>query len=312
VSDSSQGRDGAARKALPLRAANELASRGLTRIRLARDLALPGGRTYAYGADRSQHAELHLPAGEGPHAVVVLIHGGSWYKRFSKIVMRSLARDLRRRGFAVWNIEYRRVGNGGGWPHTLSDVAAAIDHLRAVREPLDLRRVSVVGHSAGGQLALWAAGRPLLSPGVPGGPSEGANRDGARVALTHAVALAGVCDLAGAYRAWRGGAVQALMGGSPAELPERYAVADPMQLLPLQIPVLLVHGTTDATVSVKLSRSYARAATAAGAAVELIEIDGPAGGHREHIDPHGGAWLLVAQWLEGAARAREREPAPTS
>jgi acetyl esterase/lipase len=307
VSDGSQARAHAARAAFPRRAANEAISRALTRLRLARDLALPGGHTHAYGADRSQRAELHLPRGAGPHAVVVLIHGGSWYKRFSKIVMRALARDLRRRGFAVWNIEYRRIGNGGGWPHTLSDVAAAIDHLRAVRAPLDLARVSVVGHSAGGQLALWAAGRSLLPAGAPGSAHGGGERPA--VALTHAVALAGVCDLAGAYRAWRGGAVRALIGGSPAELPERFAIADPMRLLPLEIPVLLVHGIADATVTVKLSRNYARAAAAAGGAVELIEIDGEAGGHREHIDPRAGAWLLVARWLEDAARVSDAEPA---
>src|SRR5580693_1080204 len=127
------------------------------------------GRTYSYGngSDRSQRADLYLPGESGrrpghvpgPHPVIVLIHGGSWTARYGRTVMRGLAGDLRRRGWAVWNIEYRRVGNGGGWPATFLDVAAAIDHLPELDAPLDLARVTVVGHSAGGHLALWAAGR---------------------------------------------------------------------------------------------------------------------------------------------------------
>ena len=99
---------------------------------------------------------------------MVLIHGGSWQARQGRIVMRGLAGDLLRRGWATWNIEYRRVGNGGGWPHTFADVAAAIDHLAAIDAPIDLANVSVLGHSAGGHLALWAASRGKLPSGAPG------------------------------------------------------------------------------------------------------------------------------------------------
>jgi acetyl esterase/lipase len=257
---------------------------------------LKRGRTVSYGPDRSQRADLHPPAGPpraaAGYPVMVVIHGGSWTAHYGRMVMRGLVGDLVRRGWAVWNIEYRRVGNGGGWPATFADVAAAIDLLPELDAPLDLDRVSVLGHSAGGHLALWAAGRERLPAGVPGSLAGEP-----RVRLTRVIAQAGVCDLAGAYKRWRGGAVRALMGGAPDELPERYAVADPMDATPLSIPVLLVHGTLDETVSVELSRSYERAARVAGGNVELVEIPGEAGRHRAHIDPRGEAWAAVTTRL---------------
>jgi acetyl esterase/lipase len=259
----------------------------VARARLIFDV-LKRGRTHRYGPDRSQRADLHLPSGSGPYPVVVLIHGGSWSARYGRIVMRGLVADLVRHGWAAWNIEYRRLGNGGGWPATFADVAAAIDYLPRLDAPLDLDRVSVIGHSAGGHLALWAAGREQLPADAPGA------LDGEPpVRLERAISQAGVCDLDGAYRRWHGGAVHALMGGSPAQHPERYAAGDPMRLLPLRIPALLVHGTLDETVSVELSRSYERAARAGGGEVELVEIAGAAGRHRAHIDPRGEAWAAV-------------------
>src|ERR1700722_18171081 len=189
--------------------------------------------------------------------------------------------DLRRRGYAVWNIEYRRIGRGqgGGWPATFTDVAAAIDRLASVAAPLDLRRVAFLGHSAGGPLAPWAASRGRLPTGAPGAAP--------RIEPVAAVSAAGVNDLAQTYRDAPGGAVGWLMGGGPDEVPERYAVADPIALVPLAIPVLLVHGTDDATVSVRRSRNYAQAARASGGAAELLEIAGEAGRHRSHIFAHG-------------------------
>jgi acetyl esterase/lipase len=263
--------------------------------RLIRDL-LTRGQVYRYGPDRSQRAELRLPAGAGPHPVMILIHGGSWGKRYGKTVMRALVGDLVRRGWATWNIEYRRIGNGGGWPSTFEDVAGAVDHLATVDAPLDFGRVSMIGHSAGGHLALWAGGREKLAPGAPG-----AIEGEPRVRLQRVIAQAGVCDLVGAYRMWHGGAVRALMGGSPDELPDRYAVANPLANVPLGMPVLLVHGVLDETVSVTLSRAYAAAASAAGGSVELVEIEGDAGRHRAHIDPRGSAWAAVTRWLEAPA-----------
>jgi len=271
----------------------------VARARIIRDV-LSSGRIRRYGPDRSQRAELHLPGGRprsaehGPHPVMILIHGGSWQKRYGKIVMRALAGDLVRRGWAVWNIEYRRVGNGGGWPATFADVAMAIDHLAGLDAPLDLARVSVLGHSAGGHLALWAAGRAKLPNGAPG-----AINGEPRVRFQRVISQAGVCDLVGAYRELDS-AVGSLMGGAPEELPERYAVGNPLSSVPLEVPVLLVHGVLDETVSVRRSRDYAAAAIAAGGEVELVEIEGQAGRHRAHIDPRGAAWAVVTGWLEAA------------
>ncbi len=263
----------------------------MSRGRLILDV-LKRGRTFSYGPDRSQRADLHLPSGPGPHPVMVVIHGGSWQARYGRIVMRAVIGDLTRRGWAAWNIEYRRVGNGGGWPQTFEDVAAAIDHLAELDAPLDLDRVEVLGHSAGGHLALWAASREKLPAGAPGYVTGTP-----RVRLRRVISQAGVCDLEGAYKRWRGGAVLALMGGSPEQLPDLYRAADPLRLAPASMPVLLVHGVADETVSVKLSRSYALAAQAAGGEVELVEIEGDAGRHRAHIDPRGAAWAAVTQRL---------------
>lgn len=264
----------------------------MSRLRLILDF-LRRGQSRRYGPHASQRADLYLPAGPGPHPVMVVIHGGSWQRRYGKIAMRGLTGDLLRRGWAVWNIEYRRLGGGGGWPGTFEDVAAAIDYLAELEDRrMDLQRVSILGHSAGGHLALWAAGREKLPPGAPG-----AVNGRQRIRLQQAISQAGVCDLAGGYRDWHGGAVKALMGGSPEELPERYAIADPLAHAPLDLPVLIVHGVLDATVSVNLSRRYTRTALAAGGSVELVEINGEAGSHRAHIDPRGEAWAAVVQWL---------------
>jgi len=260
----------------------------LSRRRLIIDL-LRRGRTIAYGGHRSQRADLHLPPGSGPHPLAVLVHGGAWQDRYGRIVMRGLVGDLVRRGWAAWNIEYRRVGNGGGWPATFDDVAAAIDLLPELDAPLDLSRTILLGHSAGGHLALWAASRGHLPPGAPG-----FREGGPRVHPQRVIAQAGVCDLTGAYVRWRGGAARSLMGGGPEERPERFAEADPARLVPVPASVLLVHGREDRIVSIEISRSYRLVATAAGGDVELVEIEGPAGSHRAHLDPRGRAWAEVS------------------
>jgi acetyl esterase/lipase len=239
--------------------------------------------SFSYGSHRWARAELWLPRGSGPFPVAVVLHGGYWRARYSKRVMKGACADLARRGVAAWNVEYRRIGRGqgGGWPATLDDVAAAIDHLASLGDPrLDLEDgVTAIGHSAGGQLALWAASR--VDPVVP---------------VRRVVAQAAVCNLAVAGEpAWE------LLGGTPEQVPERYDFADPMRLVPLGVPTLLVHGADDETVSVKRSREYAAAAGAAGDPVELVEP--VPGGHRLHPDPRSEPWRVAAEWIAGPVRS---------
>ncbi|HEX4107822.1 MAG TPA: alpha/beta fold hydrolase [Solirubrobacteraceae bacterium] len=262
------------------------------RTRFALDL-IARPRAIAYGEHRWQRADLHLPRGDGPHPVIVTIHGGGWGPRYSKVLMKGLAGDLRRRGYAVWNVEYRRLGGkGGGVPATLEDVTAAIDHLATLDAPLDLDHVIAIGHSAGGHLATWAAGRGNLRRGAPG------HRP--RVPLTGVVSQAGVVDLTSSAKA--GGVAHDFVGGSPEEHPDRYKIADPIRLLPFRIPTLLVHGEADDVVPLKRSRDFVTKARQAGDEVELIELDGRAGRHQAHINPAGRSWAAVTEWL-----ARQRE-----
>lgn len=255
--------------------------------------------THRYGSHPSQFGELVLPApaAEGPFPVAVVLHGGFWRAAYGRQLMRGLCVDLAARGWAAWNLEYRRLGwvprrAGGGWPATFLDVAAGIDRLGSLieeGEPLDLRRVVAVGHSAGGHLALWAAARRTLPPGVPGADPH--------VVVTHAVAQAGVSDLVAAARlGLSSGVARRLLGGSPRRWPDRYGLASPAARLPLGIPQLLVHGTRDAIVPAQMSRDYRRAATVAGDPVELAELEGV--GHFEHIDPESAAWAVARDWIE--------------
>ena len=186
-------------------------------------------------------------------------------------------------------VEYRRVGQGGGWPGTLEDVAAALDALPGLPEAarLDLTDVTTVGHSAGGHLAAWAAGRHRLPPEAPGARP--------RVRVTAAVLQAGVLDLAAADEQRLGnGAVCAFLGGSAEQVPERYAAADPVRLLPTGAAVLCVHGARDDVVPVEQSERYAAAAAAAGDRVELRVVPGD---HMAMIDPASPAWATARDWL---------------
>jgi acetyl esterase/lipase len=213
----------------------------------------------------------------------MLIHGGFWRVGWDRTLMTPLAADLAGRGIAAWNVEYRRVGQeGGGWPGTLQDVAAAID-LLATFEDVDSRRVVTCGHSAGGHLALWLAARGRLTAEMPGAAPS--------VLPVAAVAQAGVCDL---ERAWHddlgGGAVAALLG-PVAEWPERYASASPAALAPLGVPQLLVHGSADDVVPASQSREHAGRDPGA----ELVEVEGA--DHFDVIDPGHSAWSVVAERL---------------
>jgi acetyl esterase/lipase len=246
-----------------------------------------GSTRHSYGSGPSQFGDLYLPAAGVTRqpGVVVVIHGGFWLSTYGLDLGAPLAHDLAARGWAAWNLEYRRVGNGGGWPATVQDVAAGVDALADLSGPnaLDLSRVTVIGHSAGGQLGAWAAARAALPATAPG-----ANP---RVPVTAVVSQAGVLDLVAADKQdLGGGAVAKLMGGSPAAQPERYRWANPQQQIPLAVPVLCVHGRSDANVPISQSRDYVAAATKAGARATLTEVDGD---HFTLIDTASGAWRAV-------------------
>ena len=201
--------------------------------------------------------------------MAVLIHGGFWRARYKLRLEDELAADLAERGWAVWNLEYRRLGwrSRGGWPATFEDVAAGIDLLGTLEEPLDLARVIAIGHSAGGQLALWAAARRGLPAGAPGAEP--------RIRLAGAVAQAGVVDLREALRLHLSGdVVRRLLAGSPGKYPQRYDLASPIERLPLGLPQLLVHGEADEVVPISIARGYHERAQAAGDPCELIALPG--------------------------------------
>ena len=180
---------------------------------------------------------------------MVVVHGGYWRARFDRSLMTGLCLDLAAHGLAAWNLEYRRVGAGGGWPETFLDVAAGVDALADVDAPLDLGRVAAVGHSAGGQLAMWAAARPRLLPDAPGAEP--------RVEIGAVVSQAGVLDLRLAAALNPSAEPTRALLGDPGENPEAYDVASPVEHLPLRIPQLVLHGDRDETVSMRIAESYA-------------------------------------------------------
>lgn len=221
-----------------------------------------------YGDLPRQYGEWWAPAGTGPLPLVVLLHGGFWRDVYDLHLEDRVARDLSSRGYLVWNVDYRPAGHP--WPATLLDVAAAYDH--GVRSPLaDPTRVAVVGHSAGGHLALWLASRTSGTPG--GAPS---------VQPALAVPQAPVACLALAWgQRLGGGAVDLFVGGSPEGYPDRYAEADPLSLLPTRVPTTVIHGEHDDVVPLSQSETYAAAARC-----ELVRVPE---GHYEHLDPRSAA-----------------------
>ena len=235
-----------------------------------------------YGRAPSQFGELFLPQGAGPHPVAVVLHGGFWKAQYGRRLMHAVCEDLAARGWAAWNLEYRRLGlgNGGGWPATFDDVAAGIDHLARV-DGLDRSRVVAIGHSAGGHLAAWAA-----------------TRDGPEVPVTAFVSQAGVLDLELAWELRLSkGVVARFLGGTPDEVPERYAAASPARRLPLRVPALLTHGARDDIVPLRISEEFARA-TGCDTHFE------PAEDHDGMIDLTNPLWRAVTAWL--ANRGGER------
>lgn len=243
-------------------------------------LALPPGQPHlraAYGPHPDQFGELYLPEGAGPHPAVVLIHGGCWRAQYGLAPLGPLCEALRGAGYAVWSLEYRRLGGGGGWPTTLADIAAGADALRRLGAPVDLGRVVAAGHSAGGHLALWLAARPRL-------PSASELWDADPLPITGVLALAALGDLAeAARRSLCGTAVVELLSGAPHERSERYALASPAELLPLGVPHSHIVGAHDAIVPPDYLAAFVARARETGDDATLTVL--PAAAHFEVVVP---------------------------
>ena len=234
-----------------------------------------------YGDDSEQKAELHRPASRS-HGVVVVLHGGFWRAPYDFSLGRPLAESLTRRGWTVLNLEYRRAGNGGGFPETLDDVSDGIDLLADV-DDLDTSRVITLGHSAGGQLAVWAAGRSKL---------DDARWSNPRVPVTAAVSQAGVLDLRSAVEDRLGDdAVEEFLGTDRAT----DGLADPLARVPLDVPVWCIHGRDDLHVPIEQSQTYVRAARAAGARAALATVEGD---HFSIVETTGSAWTRTLEILD--------------
>lgn len=229
--------------------------------------------------------------GHRRHAgVVVIIHGGFWRAAYSAELGVPLAEDLAEHGWTCWNLEYRRNGNGGGWPGTFDDVAAGIDLLADVAPAfgIGLDHVVALGHSAGGHLATWAAGRGDLPDDAPGAHPK--------VQLTGVVSQSGLLNLRATYDQWLSdGAVAGFLGGTPGEVPYRYQLADPLGRVPLPVPVRAVHAVHDTTVPINQSEEYVAAANQAGGEAELVRVPG---GHMDLIDPESAAFAECRRQLE--------------
>ncbi|MGZ3622054.1 MAG: alpha/beta fold hydrolase [Ktedonobacteraceae bacterium] len=260
----------------------------------------------AYGTEDQQFGDLYLPKHSGPHPIVILIHGGYWRSRYGLGLMNGLAADLAKRSYATWNIEYRRVGNmGGGWPGTLQDVALATDYLRKLAPSygLDLKKVVPIGHSAGGHLAFWLAARPRIPFFTYNNPLAGSQLPGENEEIATPLDLAGTISLAGVVdleMAWKlhlsNNAVVELLGGTPANVPERYTVASPAALLPLGVQQVLIHGTNDDSVPIEVSQAYVNAARSLNDRITFIELEGV--DHFDVINPHSEAWTIATRELQ--------------
>ena len=258
----------------------------------------------AYGSDAAQFGELRLPrrgAAPGRHPVVIVIHGGCWYAEYDLRHLSNFSDALTRAGAATWNLEYRRIGQaGGGWPGTFQDVARGADHLRVVARthPLDLERVVVVGHSAGGQLALWLAARHKL-------PKESLLYTPAPLPLRGVVSLSGITDLQEFGRGCNDAARKLLGAVAPRETEERYAQVSPVKLLPLGIPQHLIHGALDQIVPPRLGRDYEAAAKARGERVSLTVLERT--GHFDLISPQTVAWPTVKRAVFSLLELKKNE-----
>jgi len=251
------------------------------------------GQRVTYGGAPSQFGELRLPAGDGPFPVVVLVHGGCWRVEYGLDHIAPLAADLVEHGVATWALEYRRLGEpGGGFPGTFDDLAAGFGHLErlADSQPLDLDRVVLAGHSAGGHLALWLAARHRLPP---------EHRWHAKSApgLRGVVGLAAIGDLE-RYAEGEGACNRSaaeLLGEDAQARASRLALISPDRLLPPAVPVHLIHGREDAIVALDQSVIHAARIRAAGGEAARHIIEGA--GHFDLIAPFAPSWVEVRSVL---------------
>ncbi|MCY4061615.1 MAG: alpha/beta hydrolase [Chloroflexi bacterium] len=241
---------------------------------------------YAYGPGSQQFGELTLPSATPPYPVIILIHGGGYREIYNLHPLGAVVSALAAAGFAVWNIEYRRYGNGGNYPEMFLDVAAAADHLPQIAQAhnLDLNRVITVGHSAGGHLALWLAGRPNIESTSPVYVSE-------PLAIHGAVALAPLADVThGSESDLSSDALLAVMGGDATQKLSAYRNGCPVKLLPLGIPQVIIVGSEDGSMHANAER-YIAAAHAAGDDAQLMVL--PGAGHFEIVAVGTEEWAAV-------------------
>lgn len=252
----------------------------------------PPDHRLAYGEGASQFGELRVPTSAGPHPVVVLIHGGCWKEPYAVLrELGPLGDALKAEGVATWNIEYRRLYEpGSGWPGTYLDVGRALDHLRVIAREyqLDLNRVVVVGHSAGGHLAMWAAARPRLPKSSPLYVAD-------PLPIRGVINLAGTMDMTDNIENMQAGCrdtvVTGMLGGTPQEVPERYAQVSALSLVPLGVPQVLIWDEHEEFVPLPLAQKYVSAATQAGDAARIITVPGV--GHFDLASPFTDAWPVL-------------------
>lgn len=245
----------------------------------------------AYNEGPYQFAELRLPVVQAtPVPIVIVIHGGYWLAEYGIDYCTHLCEDLAKQGVATWCIEYRRLGNeGGGWPGTFLDIAKAADHLPtiAAQYNLDLQRVMVMGHSAGGHLALWLASRHRID-------KSSVLHCSSPLKVDKVISLSGVNDL---KECWEKrlfddtNVVEHFMAGSPEAVPKRYQSGSPPELLPTGVKQRLFHGDADPFVPLSLSENYYRTAQARGDDVSLVIL--PGAGHFEVVDPKAKEWPQI-------------------
>ncbi|WP_326524506.1 alpha/beta hydrolase [Sphingomonas sp.] len=255
--------------------------------------------TIAYGPDQMQKVDLWLPAGKGPHPVVLMVHGGCWQTSVAdRSLMDWIAADLRGEGYAVWNIDYRGVDRaGGGYPGTFADAAKASDQIavHARKYHLDTRRIVAVGHSAGGHLALWLAARPRL-------PKDSPLRTRRPLKIAHVVSLGGLPDLeATAASPDNGCGIEVVAKLVGAGRDDPYRDTSVPRLLPLKVPQDLVNGREDRIIPYRMATDYFAAATASGDRVQLHTI--PATGHVELVAPESAAWAETKRLIAAAFAA---------